>query len=131
MTSSTTSPVTPLTTGIRPAFSVLAVAGLLVGGPALAHHGWSSYDTSKGFTITAPVETLDWSNPHAHLTLKHEGETWEAILAPLSRMASRGLTRDMLKTGATVSVYGYPSTSEKNEMRAERITVEGKTIELR
>jgi len=30
-----------------------------------------------------------------------------------------------------VSAYGYPSTVEMNEMRAERITVDGKTYELR
>ena len=33
--------------------------------------------------------------------------------------------------GKTVSAYGYPSTVEKDEMRAERITVDGKTYEMR
>jgi hypothetical protein len=37
----------------------------------------------------------------------------------------------MLKPGATVSVEGYPSTRTPREMRAERITVAGKTVELR
>jgi len=27
--------------------------------------------------------------------------------------------------------YGYPSNVEKDEMRAERITVDGKTVEMR
>ncbi|MFG1359533.1 DUF6152 family protein [Xanthobacter pseudotagetidis] len=99
--------------------------------PALAHHGWGSYDTAKAFTITAPVEHLEWVNPHAHLMLKHDGATWEATLAPLSRMQARGLTQEMLKPGTIVAVHGYPSTRTANEMRAERITVEGKTVELR
>ncbi len=74
---------------------------------------------------------LEWANPHAHLMLKHEGATWEATLAPLSRMEARGLTADMLKPGTPVVVEGYPSTRNEHEMRAERITVAGKTVELR
>ena len=109
----------------------LFLAPLLAAGPALAHHGWGSYDVAKVFTITAPIEHLDWSNPHAHLRLKHDGALWEATLAPLSRMQLRGLSEAMLKPGTVVSVEGYPSTRTPNEMRAERITVAGKTIELR
>jgi len=30
-----------------------------------------------------------------------------------------------------VSVLGYPSTQKEREMRAERISVAGKTVELR
>ncbi len=107
----------------------LAVAAAVTG--ALAHHGWGSYDAGKAFKITAPVEMLSWSNPHAHVMLKHEGETWEATLAPLFRMEARGLTEGMLKPGTPVTVEGYPSTRTKTEMRAERITVDGRTVELR
>jgi hypothetical protein len=46
-------------------------------------------------------------------------------------MESRGLARDMLTVGATASVYGYPHRTKSDEMRAERITIGGKTIELR
>jgi len=41
------------------------------------------------------------------------------------------LPREMLKVGAEVTVVGYPHRSDPNEMRAERITVAGKTVELR
>lgn len=116
---------------LRPLAAGLAVAGLLGGEAALAHHGWGSYDTAKAFTMSGPVTHLEWANPHAHLTMQHDGVTWEATLAPLSRMSARGLTAEMLKAGANVSVFGYPSTRTANEMRAERITVDGKTVELR
>lgn len=108
---------------------ILALA--LPAGAALAHHGWGSYDASRRFTISAPVEMVSWANPHAHVMLKHEGATWEATLAPLFRMQARGLSEDMLKPGTMVSIEGYPSTRNANEMRAERITVAGKTVELR
>lgn len=108
-----------------------ALALSLPAGIASAHHGWGSYDTAKAFTMTGPVQHLEWANPHAHLSLQHGGATWEATLAPISRMEARGLSADMIKAGTTVSVYGYPSTRTANEMRAERITVDGKTVELR
>ena len=109
----------------------LSFAAALFAGAAFAHHGWGSYDVAKAFKISAPVEMLEWANPHAHLMLKYEGVTWEATLAPLSRMEARGLTQEMLKPGTPVVVEGYPSTRNEHEMRAERITVAGKTVELR
>ena len=43
----------------------------------------------------------------------------------------RGLERKALSVGKQVEVMGYPHRSEKGELRAERITVDGKTVELR
>jgi hypothetical protein len=56
---------------------------------------------------------------------------WTVTLAPTSRMNSRGATEKVVAVGQNVSAYGYPSTVEKDEMRAERITVDGKTYEMR
>jgi uncharacterized protein DUF6152 len=108
----------------------LAVLGLAAGG-ALAHHGWGSYDASKKFTIASSVERLAWQNPHVHIDLRHDGATWEAVLAPPSRMEARGLSPDLIKAGTRVEVEGYPSTQHPHEMRAERLVVAGKTFELR
>ena len=52
-------------------------------------------------------------------------------MAPTSRMSSRGAIEKVIAVGNNVSAYGYPSTVEKDEIRAERITVEGKTYEMR
>jgi hypothetical protein len=110
---------------------VAAVALAVTAGAALAHHGWGSYDAGKKFTVTSPVERLNWTNPHVHIDIKHQGASWEVVLAPPFRMDARGLSPAMLKQGASVSVEGYPSTKGAHEMRAERITVAGKTYELR
>jgi hypothetical protein len=107
------------------------VAFIFFTGAAWAHHGWGSYDASKAFSISAPVETLQWADPHVRITLKYEGATWEATLAPVFRMQARGLSEDMLRPNTAVVVQGYPSTRNEHEMRAERITVSGKTVELR
>ncbi len=110
----------------------LAILSLAVtGGVAVAHHGWGSYDAAKVLSVASGVENLRWQNPHVHIDVSHQGATWEAVLAPPFRMEARGLNPDMLKKGTRVTVEGYSSTRVEREMRAERITVNGRVFELR
>ncbi|MFO0991671.1 MAG: DUF6152 family protein [Hyphomicrobiales bacterium] len=112
----------------------LAAAAIVLGlTPALAfaHHGWGSYDIAKKFTIESPIESVAWQNPHVHVMLKYQEATWEVTLAPISRMVRRGVEETMLKPGVTISAEGYPSTRNEHEMRAERITIDGKIYEMR
>ena len=104
---------------------------LALPGAALAHHGWSAYDSAKGIKATGPLKSVAWRNPHGEAQMDYQGKTWAVILAPTSRMESRGLTQDMLKDGTVATVEGYPRTDGTPEMRLERITVAGKTVELR
>lgn len=106
------------------------VAGALVTG-AWAHHGWSEYDSSKPLTLTGVVKESGYEHPHGHISLETQGKTWSVVLAPPSRMENRGLSKTALQPGAQVTVMGYPNRTKAEEMRAERITVNGKTIELR
>lgn len=98
---------------------------------ALPHHGWSEYDQSKTLTLEGRVEEMGYEHPHGYVRLAAPGKTWFAVLAPPSRMDNRGLTKELIKTGSTVTVVGYQNRSKPEEMRAERIVVSGKTIELR
>jgi Family of unknown function (DUF6152) len=104
---------------------------VLLTGAALAHHGWGSYDAAHPVTVAGPILTSRFENPHATITVKDADKTWTITLAPTSRMSSRGATEKVVAIGQNVSAYGYPSTVQKDEMRAERITVDGKTYELR
>jgi hypothetical protein len=107
--------------------AALAAAPLL----AFAHHGWSEYDATQTLKLTGTIEEAGYEHPHGHIKLKTADKTWVAVLAPPSRMESRGLAKHMLKSGSTVTVEGYPNKGKPEEMRAERITVAGKTVELR
>lgn len=109
---------------------VFTIAALFAG-TAAAHHGWGSYDASKPVTVTGPILTSKYENPHATLTVRGSDKVWTIVLAPTSRMTTRGALASMVAVGNDISAYGYPSTVEKEEMRAERITVGGKTIEMR
>jgi hypothetical protein len=110
----------------------LAAAAIAIAcGGAAAHHGWGSYNASKPITVTGPITTSKYENPHATITVKATDTLWTVTLAPTSRMINRGALKEMIAVGKTVSAYGYVSTAEKDEMRAERITVDGKTVEMR
>jgi hypothetical protein len=103
----------------------------LLSGTALAHHGWGSYDAAKPVTVAGPILTSKYENPHVTLTVRGSDKVWTVTLAPTSRMVNRGALVELVSVGKNISAYGYPSTAEKDEMRAERITVDGKTIEMR
>jgi hypothetical protein len=109
--------------------ALLAVS--LVAAPAAAHHGWSSYDNDNPVTLTGTIAEASYTYPHGTIMLETPGKIWLAVLAPPSRMQSRGLAKEDLVVGATVTVEAYPRRDGEPEMRAERITLNGKTAELR
>lgn len=108
-----------------------AIALALIPAAALAHHGWSSYDPNTVLKITGPVESSSYTYPHTAITLAHEGNVWEIVLAPPSRMTNRGLSAEHIQVGQVVTVEGYPSRAVAHELRAERITIDGTVTELR
>jgi hypothetical protein len=114
---------------MRRIVALLLFAGLA--GPAIAHHGWGSYDAAKPITVSGPILTSRFENPHATVTVRGQDKVWTVTLAPTSRMVSRGAGAELVAVGKTIAAYGYPSTHETDEMRAERITVDGKTVEMR
>jgi hypothetical protein len=125
---------------------------LLVGTvPALAHHGWSGYDSSTLLTLTGTIAAVQYENPHVMVTLdvaeepeeEHvEGEVHEeaeiedppsvtVVMAPPFRSEGRGLSRDMLVPGVTATFEGYLHKTTAMELRAERIRIGDLTVELR
>ncbi|MFK8250813.1 DUF6152 family protein [Ancylobacter terrae] len=98
---------------------------------ALAHHGWGSYDANTVVTLDGPILEAAYEYPHGLVILEGEGKRWEVVLAPPSRMNARGLPREDLVVGRVVRVEGYPSRVAPAEIRAERISLDGRTIELR
>jgi hypothetical protein len=104
---------------------------VMTASPAAAHHGWSSYDSTKELTLTGTITEAGYEHPHGHVRLEVPGKVWLVVLAPPSRMTTRGLPASKLRAGSTATVVGYPHRSTDDEMRAERITIDGATVELR
>lgn len=112
---------------------ILTIAAIFVvsTAPAAAHHGWGSYDSTKTVTVEATVLDVKYENPHVEIVLEHNGKKYTMTLAPVFRMENRGVPRPMLIKGKKVKVEGYQSKVNPDEMRIERILVDGKTVELR
>ena len=112
---------------ISPSFLLVSAVAL----PAYGHHGWSEYDSSNTLNLTGVIKEAGYEHPHGHVRLETPEKTWWVVLAPPSRMERRGLTQAQLKPGTRVSVVGYANRNKPEEMRAERIVVNDKTVELR
>lgn len=114
----------------------IALAALLaLPAAAGAHHGWSGYDLTQEFTVTAVIERASFDWPHVTIWVKpvdgSAAKVWTATLAPPSRMETRGAPARLLQPGATVRLTGYPSRADPDEFRAERIWIGDKKVELR
>ena len=118
---------------LRQRIVTLLIAALAVACFSFAtfHHGWSSYDQKKVLNLKGEIIEYSYDNPHGMLKFKADDKNWTVVLAPPSRMESRGLQESMLKEGVEATVVGYPHLKIKDEMRAERITIGEKTTELR
>lgn len=95
------------------------------------HHGWADYDQNKVLDYTGTVQEFTFENPHALAKVKNKNKTWTVYLAPTSRMHDRGVPNDKLVKGSSLRVVGYPHKEVKDEMRAERIFIDGTKYELR
>lgn len=116
----------------------LVAAGVsmaLTAAVAFAHHGWSSYDEKTPLTVQGTITEAAYTNPHGSIKLRvdtgDQQKVWDVILAPVSRMQTRGLTEAMVKPGTVATVIGYQHRKIATEMRAENITIDGKKVELR
>lgn len=110
---------------------LLLAAALMLPLPALAHHGWSEYDAAKVLTLDGTVLTSTYDNPHTVIRFKTADKTWVAVLAPPFRMDARGLKAEAIKAGVKAQLVGYPNRTKADELRVERIIIDGKTTELR
>jgi hypothetical protein len=108
-----------------------AALALLAPATLVAHHGWSGYDSGKPMTLDGTIKEAGYEHPHGYIKLETREKTWVVVLAPPSRMENRGLARQTLVAGKAAKVFGYPNRTDPGELRAERITVDGKTTELR
>lgn len=105
--------------------------GTIAASPAQAHHGWGDYDAAKTLTYESAVVESRYGNPHGEIVIDGDGKRWRVVLAPPSRMQSRGLQEKDIAVGSTVTVVGYPKRNGDAEIRAEKVIVQGRTIELR
>jgi hypothetical protein len=108
-------------------------AALLAPLPAAAHHGWAGQDNSKVTVVEGPIQAVRYRNPHGEIEVTGpDKQRWLVTLAPIARMQSRGVTESVLKVGQVVRIEGARNLDQsRNEVKANSITIAGKTTSLR
>jgi len=95
----------------------LLVAGFLAASlPLLAHHGATSYDTSKTVTVKGTVTQYVWSNPHVLLKVDAKDDSgntqhWVIEAQSVTVQAGKGWTFTSFKPGDQVEVDVTPAKS--------------------
>lgn len=94
----------------------LAAAGaawLAASVPLLAHHSFSAeFDLNAVVTLSGPVTTLEWTNPHTFVyiavtTPDGRTERWRVEGGSPGQLESQGITRETIAIGAIVTIVGY------------------------
>ena len=91
----------------------IALAILVAGGSALAHHAFSAeFDATKPVALRGTITKMEWINPHAWLHIdvtRDDGtvESWMIEAGPPGALVRRGWHRDSVTPGIEVLVEGY------------------------
>ena len=83
-------------------------------GPALAHHGTGTYDSTKSVTLTGAVTEFSFVNPHAALYFdvkddKGKVVNWAIEMNSPGVLARAGWTKKMFKAGDQITITVRPS----------------------
>lgn len=103
---------------------------VLLGPPALAHHGWRWTDP-ENVELTGVIISVQLGNPHGRLTVQANDEEWLVEVGQPWRNANAGLTDELLSEGTEITVIGQRSAdhSEKR-LKAERVLIDGEAYVL-
>lgn len=107
---------------------VFLFASLLATTSALAHHSAvAEYDLDKPMSISGTIKRVEWQNPHIwyYLDVKEKDGSlseWGVSGGAPGQLMRRGITKDVLKIGAVVSVEGFLARDGSKNMTGRRVT---------
>lgn len=100
--------------------------GLVIAGPAMAHHGWR-WTADGNFELTGIIRSARLGNPHGVLEVDADGEIWTVEAGQPWRHERAGLDEKLLAPGTEIKVSGGRSAdAAEKRVKAERITIAGR-----
>jgi hypothetical protein len=112
-----TAPATPARTLVARGSSLAcaAVLACLGAAPALAHHSYSMFDTTKSVFVDGTVAKVEWVNPHTFVWLyvakkdqPGEYDLYAFENGPITMLMRAGWTKETMKVGEKVTVQYFP-----------------------
>jgi Family of unknown function (DUF6152) len=109
----------------------LAVAGVALALPALAHHSFAMFDANQTLSATATVKEFQWGSPHTWLELI-EDKTEKPLsleLTTISSLMRNGWKPGTLKPGDKVTVTYHPMRDGTPAGQlVQAVTQDGRTL---
>jgi hypothetical protein len=106
---------------------VCLFVSLLMPAPLAAHHSFlAEFDPSRPVRLTGTVSRVEWENPHVWYYLDVKGAdgkvtTWGFSMNAPGQLMRSGLTKDMLKLGALITVEGFRAKDGSNNANSQKI----------
>ena len=105
----------------------LALATLIVGAPADAHHGRASYSNDI-VTLEATVTEFRFVNPHVQIYFDITNdvgdiEHWQGELTAPNRLARGGWTQDTLKPGDQIRISGRAARNDGHSVAINELVM--------
>lgn len=105
---------------------VLIGLGLMISGPAFAHHGDAAFNVKKLITVKGTVTGFTFFNPHTEVFIRimySNGNVveWRGEMSSPNMLAREGWTRSTLKKGEKIELVGYPAKNGEPTLRVRKV----------
>lgn len=119
------------------AFGVVTAVFMGAGASLRAHHAFAAeFDSTKPVSFTGTITRMEWTNPHVWLHLDVKGkdgkvEGWAFEAGTPNVLFRRGVTKDSVKVGMTVTVDGYQAKDGSHRANGRDLKLaDGRTMFL-
>lgn len=117
---------------------VLSLSLLSTAVPLLAHHGTGvAYQQDKSITLQGVVTDWIWANPHCAILFDVADEQgnvvhWGAELGNPHQLSSAGFSREVMKPGDKITIFGHPSRNGAPRLQFDHVILpDGHTLTMK
>ena len=114
--------------------TAVSFAAVTLAAPALAHHGFGRFDSTKEVTIEGTLTGIDFVNPHAYLyfdamTADGKVQPMRCEMRAATVLRRSGWSREMFVAGKHVVVSGNPHRDDPASCYIETLKLDETTFE--